>query len=303
MVLTLRQSELLTRDRFENTILQFQHTNERSFRMNNFTKTTEQPSLYRHLEKMSIAEIVTHINEEDKKVATAVEAALPQIIKLIEATADRMLAGGRLFYIGAGASGRTGVLDASECPPTYGVPQSLVTGVIAGGTLAITEAVDRAEDSETQGWLDLQHKGIGENDVVIGIAASGTTPYVLGAIKACNEHNIVTGGITCNAGSPLALLAQYPVEAVVGAEFVTGSTRMKSGTAQKMILNMISTTVMIQLGRVKDNQMVNMQLTNDKLLDRGTRMVMQQLQWKDYERAKQLLVKYGSVAKAVSAGV
>ncbi len=287
----------------KNTILQFQHTNERSFKMNNFTKTTEQPSLYRHLEKMSIAEIVTHINEEDKKVAIAVEAALPQIIKLIEATADRMLAGGKLFYIGAGASGRTGVLDASECPPTYGVPQSLVTGVIAGGTLAITEAVDRAEDSETQGWLDLQHKGIGDNDVVIGIAASGTTPYVLGAIKKCNENEIITGSITCNAGSPLSLLAQYPVEVVVGPEFVTGSTRMKSGTAQKMILNMISTTVMIQLGRVKDNQMVNMQLTNEKLLDRGTRMIMQQLQWKDYERAKQLLVKHGSVAKAVSVGI
>ncbi len=270
--------------------------------MNNFIKTTEQPSIYRHLEKMSVAEILTHINEEDKKVAVAVEAALPQITKLTEAAADRMLAGGRLFYIGAGASGRTGVLDASECPPTYGVPQSLVTGVIAGGSLAITQAVDKAEDSETQGWLDLQHKGINENDVVIGIAASGTTPYVLGAIKTCNEHNIVTGGIVCNAGSPLALLAQYPVEVVVGPEFVTGSTRMKSGTAQKMIVNMISTTVMIQLGRVEDNQMVNMQLTNEKLLDRGTRMVMQQLQWSDYEAAKQLLIKYGSVAKAVNAG-
>lgn len=270
--------------------------------MSNFVKTTEQPSKYRHLEKMTVAEIVTHINEEDKKVAIAVEAALPQITRLIEATADRMLAGGRLFYIGAGASGRTGVLDASECPPTFGVPQSLVTGIIAGGRLAITQAVDKAEDSETQGWLDLQHEGINSNDVVIGIAASGTTPYVLGAVKTCNKNNIITGGIVCNAGSPLALLAKYPVEVVVGPEFVTGSTRMKSGTAQKLIVNMISTAVMIQLGRVEDNQMVNMQLTNEKLLDRGTRMLMQQLNWTDYEAAKQLLIKHGSVAKAVAAG-
>src|SRR5579875_3219997 len=171
--------------------MQSQYTNEPSLRMKNFTKTTEQPSLYRHLEKMSIAEIVTHINEEDKKVAIAVEKALPQITALIEATADRTLAGGRLFYIGAGASGRTGVLDASECPPTYGVPQSLVVGIIAGGSLAITQAVDKAEDNETQGWLDLQHQGIGNNDVVIGIAASGTTPYVLSALKTCNENGIV----------------------------------------------------------------------------------------------------------------
>ncbi len=270
--------------------------------MNQFTRTTEQPSLYRHLEQMSVAEIVTHINEEDKKVALAVEAALPQIIKLIEATADRMLAGGRLFYIGAGASGRTGVLDASECPPTFGVPQELVTGIIAGGSLAITQAVDKAEDNETQGWIDLQHHGINGNDVVIGIAASGTTPYVLGAVKTCNEQGIVTGGIACNAGSPLATEAQYPVEVVVGPEFITGSTRMKSGTAQKLILNMISTTIMIKLGRVQDNQMVNMQLTNEKLLERGTRMVMQQLQLSDFEAAKKLLLKYGSVAKAVGAG-
>lgn len=270
--------------------------------MKEFIRTTEQPSPYRHLEKMPVAQLVTHINEEDKKVATAVEKALPQIIKLIEATADKMLAGGRLFYVGAGASGRTGVLDASECPPTYGVPQTLVTGIIAGGNLAITQAVDKAEDSETQSWLDLQAHGIGENDVVIGIAASGTTPYVLGAIRACNERNIITGGITCNAGSPLALEAAFPVEVVVGPEFVTGSTRMKSGTAQKMVLNMISTAVMIQLGRVEDNQMVNMQLTNAKLSDRGTRMIMQQLKMSDYEGANKLLTKYGSVAKAVGAG-
>ena len=270
--------------------------------MNTFTRTTEQPSLYRHLETMSVTEIITHINEEDKKVALAVEAALPQLAKLIEVTADRMLAGGRLFYIGAGASGRTGVLDASECPPTFGVPQSLVMGIIAGGNLAITQAVDKAEDSETQGWLDLQQEGIDNNDVVIGIAASGTTPYVLGAIKTCNGHGIATGGITCNASSPLARLSQYPVEVVVGPEFVTGSTRMKSGTAQKMIVNMISTAVMIKLGRVKDNQMVNMQLTNEKLLDRGTRMLMQQLKLSDFEAAKTLLIRHGSVAKAVGAG-
>ncbi len=269
--------------------------------MKPFVRSTEQPSPYRHLEKMTVAQIVAHINEEDKKVAIAVEKALPQITALIEATADRMLAGGRLFYVGAGASGRTGVLDASECPPTFGVPQSLVVGIIAGGNLAITQAVDKAEDDENQAWIDLQQEGISSNDVVIGIAASGTTPYVLGAIKAAKEKGLVTGGITCNAGSPLALEAQYPVEIVVGAEFVTGSTRMKSGTAQKMVLNMISTAVMIQLGRVEDNQMVNMQLTNDKLLDRGTRMVMQQLSLSNYEAAKGLLQKYGSVAKAVGA--
>ena len=271
--------------------------------MSHFIRTTEQPSLYRHLEKMSVAELVTHINEEDKKVALAVEAALPQIIRLIKATADKMLGGGRLFYVGAGASGRTGVLDASECPPTFGVPQSLVTGIIAGGNLAITQAVDKAEDDVNQAWLDLEQHGISGNDVVIGIAASGTTPYVLGAIKACNKRQIVTGGITCNAGSPLALEAAYPVEVVVGPEFVTGSTRMKSGTAQKLIVNMISTAVMIQLGRVEDNQMVNMQLTNEKLLERGTRMVMQQLKLSDFETAKGLLLKYGSVAKAVGASV
>lgn len=270
--------------------------------MKSFIRTTEQPSLYRHLEKMTIAEIAQHINEEDKKVAFAVEAALPQITTLIEAIADRMLGGGRLFYVGAGASGRTGVLDASECPPTFGVPPSLVMGIIAGGNLAITQAVDKAEDNESQGWLDLQQQGISSNDVIIGIAASGTTPYVLGAVKDCKEKGIITGGITCNAGSPLAIAAQYPVETVVGPEFVTGSTRMKSGTAQKLVLNMISTAVMIQMGRVEDNQMVNMQLTNDKLLDRGTRMLMQQLKWTDYEAAKGLLIKYGSVAKAAGAG-
>ncbi len=270
--------------------------------MSSFIRTTEQPSPYRHLEKMSVAEIIRHINEEDKKVALAVEAALPQVEKLIEATADRMLAGGRLFYIGAGASGRTGVLDASECPPTYGVPENLVTGIIAGGSLAITQAVDNAEDNTSQGWFDLKHKNVSEKDVVIGVAASGTTPYVLGAVKTCNEKGILTGGITCNAGSPLSTLAMYPVEVVVGPEFVSGSTRMKSGTAQKMVLNMISTAVMIKLGRVLDNQMVNMQLTNDKLLERGTHMVMQQLNLDDFKAAKALLVKYGSVAKAVQAG-
>ena len=270
--------------------------------MKEFIRTTEQPSPYRHLEKMPVAELAMHINEEDKKVAIAVEKALPQITKLIEATADKMLGGGRLFYVGAGASGRTGVLDASECPPTYGVPQSLVNGIIAGGNLAITQAVDKAEDSETGAWIDLQEQGIGDNDVVIGIAASGTTPYVLSAIRKCNERGMVTGGITCNAGSPLALEAEFPVEVVVGPEFVTGSTRMKCGTAQKMVLNMISTAVMIQLGRVEDNQMVNMQLTNNKLLDRGTRMIMHQLNMTDYEAANRLLIKYGSVAKAVGAG-
>lgn len=261
-------------------------------------KITELPSLYRNLEDMSVGEILGHINDEDKKVPEAVHKALPQITHLVENISSRMLAGGRLFYIGAGTSGRLGVLDASECPPTYGVPADLVVGVIAGGNIAITQAVENAEDDCEQGWKDLQVHDINEKDSVVGLAASGTTPYVIEALKKCREHNILTGCITCNPGTPLAEVSDYPVEVVVGPEFVTGSTRMKSGTAQKLVLNMISTAAMIQLGRVEDNKMVNMQLTNEKLIDRGTRMLMQKMQINDYEKAKGLLLQYGNVKDA-----
>ncbi|MFT4153124.1 N-acetylmuramic acid 6-phosphate etherase [Parafilimonas sp.] len=261
--------------------------------------TTEQPSHYRHLEEMQVKEIIEYINGEDKMVAFAVEKALPQIEKLIEAIADKMLAGGRLFYLGAGTSGRLGILDASECPPTYGVPYDLVQGLIAGGFSAIVRAAEFAEDDTEQGWIDLKEKNISDKDFVVGVAASGTTPYVIGALAHCKKNNIETGCITCNAGSPLAAAADYPVEVITGPEFVTGSTRMKAGTAQKMVLNMISTTVMIQLGRVEDNSMVNMQLNNEKLIDRGVKMLMQQANIKAYAEAKDLLVKEGSVKKAV----
>lgn len=268
--------------------------------MTDFTRITEQPSKYRHLEKMKIGEILTLINKEDQTVPEAVEKVIPQIKKLVGAITDKMLAGGRLFYIGAGTSGRLAVVDASECPPTYGVPYGLVVAVIAGGDEAITKAIEKAEDSWDQGWKDLQTYNINEKDVVIGIAASGTTPYVIGALRACKEKGITTGAITNNPGSPLAKAADYPIEVKVGPEFVTGSTRMKSGTSQKLILNMISTTVMIQLGRVEDNKMVNMQLTNEKLIDRGTKMIMDKLGLEDYGQAKELLLNYGSVKKAVT---
>jgi N-acetylmuramic acid 6-phosphate etherase len=267
--------------------------------MNQFEKITEQPSRYRHLEKMTINEILTNINNEDKSVPEAVEKAIPQIKRLVSAIADKMLAGGRLFYIGAGTSGRLAVVDASECPPTYGVPYGLVIAVIAGGDDAITKAVENAEDNTDQGWLDLKKHDINSKDVVIGIAASGTTPYVIGALRECQKRGIITGCITNNPGSPLTDVADFPIEVEVGPEFVTGSTRMKSGTSQKLILNMISTTVMIQLGRVEDNKMVNMQLTNEKLIDRGTKMIMDNLGLADYEKAKELLLKHGSVKKAV----
>ncbi len=262
--------------------------------------TTEQPSNYRHLEKMPVKEIIAHINEEDKTVASAVEKALPQIEKLIIAITDKMLAGGKLFYIGAGTSGRLGILDASECPPTYGVPFDLVQGLIAGGFNAIIRAAEFAEDDTKQGWLDLQSKNISYKDFVIGIAASGTTPYVIGALQYCKQMDIDTGCITCNVNTALAAAANYPVEIITGAEFVTGSTRMKAGTAQKMVLNMISTAVMIQLGRVEDNRMVNMQLNNEKLIDRGVKMLMQQANLSDYPKAKEILLQQGSVKKAVA---
>ena len=267
--------------------------------MNKFEKITEQPSKYRHLESMNISEILSNINHEDKTVPHAVERAIPQIKRLVLAIADKMLAGGRLFYIGAGTSGRLAVVDASECPPTYGVPYGLVIAVIAGGDEAITKAIENAEDDPVQGWEDLKSYKITTKDVVVGIAASGTTPYVIGALRECQKRNIITGCITNNPGSPLTDVSDFPIEAEVGPEFVTGSTRMKSGTSQKLILNMISTTVMIQLGRVEDNKMVNMQLTNEKLIDRGTKMIMDNLELADYEKAKDLLMQYGSVKKAV----
>lgn len=263
-----------------------------------FERITESTSPYRHLEKMQVSEILKNINEEDKKVPGAIETAIPAIEALVHVITDKMLAGGRLFYIGAGTSGRLGIVDASECPPTYGVPYGLVIGIIAGGHKAITEAVEFAEDDRQQGWADLKMHNINDMDVVIGIAASGTTPYVIGALEECRANNILTGSISCNPGSPVSAAADYPVEVVVGPEFVTGSTRMKSGTAQKLVLNMISTTVMIQLGRVEDNKMVNMQLTNDKLVDRGVHMLMDRVKLDNYEQAKELLLKYGTVKKA-----
>jgi N-acetylmuramic acid 6-phosphate etherase len=269
--------------------------------MQEFIRTTEQESKYRHLEKMTIAELLTNINAEDKLVPNAVEKVIPQIEALVDAIVDTMLLGGRLFYIGAGTSGRLGVVDASECPPTYGVPYGLVNAIIAGGEKAITQAVENAEDDIEQGWKDLQDHNITNKDVVIGIAASGTTPYVIGTLQKCNENNIVTGSICCNANAPLSTAAKFPIEVIVGPEFVTGSTRMKSGTAQKLVLNMISTSVMIQLGRVEDNKMVNMQLTNDKLVDRGVKMLMQQLSLSDYNKAKKLLLQHGSVKAAALA--
>lgn len=263
------------------------------------SRTTEQDSNYRHLEQMSVDQILRSINHEDHKVPEAVQHALPQITALSEAIADKMLSGGRLFYIGAGTSGRLGVVDASECPPTYGVPHGLVVGIIAGGNEAMFKAVEFAEDNPEQAWKDLQSHQITEKDIVVGIAASGTTPYVIGGLNRCREHGIVTGSISCNANAPVSAAADYPVEVVVGPEFVTGSTRMKSGTAQKLVLNMLSTSAMIQLGRVEDNKMVNMQLTNEKLIDRGVRMLMNKTGMTDYDQAKRALLEHGTVKKAV----
>lgn len=265
-----------------------------------FVNITEQPSRYRHIEKMTIHDVLASINNEDKTVPHAVEKAIPQIEALVQIIADKMLMGGRLFYIGAGTSGRLAVVDASECPPTYGVPYGMVVGIIAGGHKAITQAVEFAEDDVNQGWLDLEQHRVSAADVVIGIAASGKTPYVLGALKACKNRGIVTGSISCNENTPISQAADYPVEVIVGPEFVTGSTRMKSGTAQKLVLNMISTSAMIQLGRVEDNKMVNMQLTNEKLVDRGVRMVMEKTGITDYDHAKALLLKHGSVKNVLT---
>lgn len=262
-------------------------------------KITESPSTYRHIEKMSTAEVLQHINEEDQKVALAVQKVLPRIEALINAAAPLLASGGRLFYMGAGTSGRLGVLDASECPPTYGVDAGMVNGLMAGGDAALRFGIEDAEDSYETGWKDLQDYKVTDKDFVIGIAASGTTPYVVGALRECRKNGIATGCIVCNPGSPVAEHADYPVEVVVGPEFITGSTRMKSGTAQKMVLNMISTTVMIRLGKVHDNRMVHMQISNEKLIDRGTRMLMEKTGISDYEEAKTRLLKYGSVHAAM----
>lgn len=259
-----------------------------------FEKTTEKDSKYNHLEKMSITEIITHINNEDKTVPLAVENAIPQIRNLIEQVTITLKNGGRLFYIGAGTSGRLGILDASECPPTFGVSHDLVIGLIAGGDSAIRNAVEFAEDSIEQCWKDLKKHTISKKDLVIGIAASGTTPYVLNGLKKCNDHQIKTGCIVCNKNSPISLTAIYPIEVVVGPEFLTGSSRMKAGTAQKIVLNMITTTTMIQLGRVKGNKMFDMELSNYKLINRATKMIMKELDISK-KKAERLLDKYGNV--------
>lgn len=259
---------------------------------------TESPSKFDHLEKKTIAEILADINSEDKTVPLAISKVIPQIEKLIAEIVKRMKKGGRLFYIGAGTSGRLGILDASECPPTFGVPSDWVISIIAGGDTAIRNAVEHAEDNEEQASKDLMEYGFNKYDSVVGIAASGTTPYVIGGIKQAREKGLLTGCIVCNTNTPLAKATEYPIEVVVGPEYVTGSTRMKAGTAQKLVLNMISTTIMIQLGRVKGNKMVDMKLSNNKLIARGVRMVMHELNI-DKETATQLIKKMGSVRKAI----
>lgn len=263
-----------------------------------FKKITEEASLYNDLEHKSVEELLQDINTEDQKVALAVQKTIPQIAKLVKLIVPRMKRGGRIFYMGAGTSGRLGVLDASELPPTFGVSKTLVIGLIAGGDTALRNAVEAAEDDEEHGWNELAEHNINSNDIVIGIAASGTTPYVVGALRDAREHGILTACITSNPDSPMAAESDIPIEMIVGPEYVTGSSRMKSGTGQKMILNMISTAVMIQLGRVKGNKMVNMQLTNQKLVDRGTRMLVDILGL-DYGKAKSLLLLHGSVEKVL----
>ncbi len=264
----------------------------------NFIKTTEQDSNYNNLEQMSVSELLININNEDKTVPIAIEKSLPQIERLTKQIILKLKEGGRLFYIGAGTSGRLGIVDASECPPTFGVPHELVVGLIAGGDIAIRKAVEFAEDSQEQGWTDLQEHNISNKDVVVGIAASGTTPYVISALEECNKNGIITGCITCNQGSPLALTAQFPIEVIVGPEFVTGSSRMKAGTAQKLVLNMLSTATMIQLGKVKGNKMVDMQLSNNKLVDRGEKMLVSELKI-DKITASELLKKHGNVRAVI----
>lgn len=261
---------------------------------------TESPSEFENLEKMSVSELVTAINQQDAKVHLAVREALPQIEKVVELILSRMQKGGRVFYLGAGTSGRLGVLDASELPPTFGVPDTMVIGLIAGGDVALRRAVEAAEDDPDKAWQELQERNINTLDTVIGIAASGSTPYVVGGLQHARNNGVLTACITCNPGSRVAQVAEYPIEVVVGPEFVTGSTRLKAGTAQKMVLNMITTTIMIKMGRVKGNKMVNMQLTNKKLVLRGTRMLMEELSLPE-DAAKALLLQHGSVKKAISA--
>ncbi|MEO6348536.1 MAG: N-acetylmuramic acid 6-phosphate etherase [Aquaticitalea sp.] len=262
------------------------------------TLTTEQASDYNDLEKMSTIELLSNMNKEDITVPYTVERAIPSIEKLVDVIYKKMKSGGRLFYIGAGTSGRLGVLDASECPPTFGVPDTLVIGLIAGGDIALRKAVENAEDDTILAWKDLQKYNISKDDVLIGIAASGTTPYVIGGVIEAKRHGIITGCITCNKSSPLSMEVDHAIELVVGPEFVTGSTRMKAGTAQKLVLNMITTTVMIKLERVRGNKMVDMQLSNKKLVKRGVRMIMSELQI-DEEKANELLYKYKSIRKAI----
>ena len=259
---------------------------------------TESPSNFDNLDAMTVEELLIHINEEDSKVHLAVKESIPQIRNLVEQIEARMKRGGRVFYLGAGTSGRLGVLDASEVPPTFGVPDNMVIGLIAGGDTALRKSVEAAEDNPEKAWATLQGFNINKNDAVIGIAASGTTPYVIGGIMHARANGILTGCITCNPGSEIAQVTEYPVEAIVGPEFVTGSTRLKAGTAQKMILNMITTTLMIKLGRVKGNKMVNMQLTNKKLIERGTRMIVEELHIQT-EEARRLLLIHGSVRKVI----
>jgi N-acetylmuramic acid 6-phosphate etherase len=263
-------------------------------------KVTESSSNHQDLELKSTSELLVGINQEDKSVPLAIEKEIAQIEKLVDAVTERMQCGGRLFYIGAGTSGRLGIVDASECPPTFGVPHGMVIGIIAGGDGAIRKAVEFAEDDTEQGWKDLQAYDINATDTVVGIAASGTTPYVLGALKTAKEQGILTGGISCNPESPLSQLADIAITPVVGPEFVTGSTRMKSGTAQKLVLNMLSTAVMIKMGRVKGNRMVDMQPSNNKLVDRGANMIVEATGC-SYELALELLDEFGSVRAAVEA--
>ncbi len=262
-------------------------------------KVTEQSSNYANLDAMTTQELLQSMNNEDKTVPYAVEKCIPQIEKLVDGIVERMKKGGRLFYLGAGTSGRLGILDASEIPPTYGAPFDLIIGLIAGGDIAIRKAVENAEDDPKAGWADMEKYNIGVNDVVVGIAASGSTPYVIGACEEARSRGLLTACITCNPGAAVAEAVEIPIVAVVGPEFVTGSTRMKSGTAQKLILNMISTSTMIKMGHVKGNKMVDMQLSNAKLVDRGTRMIMDETKLTDYDYAKSLLLEHGSVRKAV----
>ncbi|MGX1929392.1 N-acetylmuramic acid 6-phosphate etherase [Flagellimonas sp. 2504JD4-2] len=265
-----------------------------------YKKITESPSNYDDLELMDTQTILESINKEDQKIAVAVAQVIPQITKLVDQMAERFLRGGRLFYIGAGTSGRLGILDASEIPPTYGLPHDRVVGLMAGGDIAIRKSVEHAEDDPNQAWQDLSEHDIDSSDVLVGIAASGTTPYVLGGIADAKKHGILTAGITNNPGSPLATGSDIPIEINVGPEFLTGSTRMKSGTSQKLVLNMITTSLMIKIGRVKGNKMVDMQLSNNKLVDRGTRYLVEALDL-EYEEAAKALKQYGSVREAIKA--